>query len=145
MMPAPTAWPFLLALGVALMFAGLLTGAVVSVLGAGLYLAGAVGWFGELFPVERHELVGVVPERAPEVGLEEYFDRDQRRYRATGLVHDGQTGQRSRSLVVVLIMRCTLNGDDRGPCRLSRGPTCPILPTPPRATDRSPGHGRGHQ
>jgi len=39
MMPAPTAWPFVLALGVALMFAGLLTGAVVSLLGAGLYLA----------------------------------------------------------------------------------------------------------
>jgi len=81
MMPAPTAWPFVLALGVALMFAGLLTGAVVSLLGAGLYLAGAVGWFGELFPVERHELVGVVPERAPEV-----VHREVTRVRAAGRV-----------------------------------------------------------
>src|SRR5262245_31475612 len=67
MMPASTAWPLVLALGVALMFAGLLTGAVVSVLGAGLYVAGAAGWFGELFPVERHELVAVVPQAAPEI------------------------------------------------------------------------------
>ena len=67
MMPAPTAWPFALALGVALVFAGLLVGWAVSVLGAGLYVAGAVGWFGELFPLERHELVAVAPEPAPEV------------------------------------------------------------------------------
>ena len=67
MMPAPTAWPFVLALGVSLVSAGLLIGAAVSVLGAGLYVAGAVGWFGELFPVERHELVAVVPEPAVEV------------------------------------------------------------------------------
>ena len=33
LMPAPTAWPFVLAVGVALIFAGLLTGAAVSVLG----------------------------------------------------------------------------------------------------------------
>ena len=71
MMPAPTAWPFVLALGVALVFAGLLVGWAVSVLGAGLYLAGAVGWFGELFPLERHELVAVAPEPAPEVARRE--------------------------------------------------------------------------
>jgi len=71
MMPAPTAWPFVLALGVALVFAGLLVGWAVSVLGAGLYLAGAVGWFGELFPLERHELVAVAPEPAPEISRRE--------------------------------------------------------------------------
>jgi len=64
-LPAPTAWPFVLALGVALIFAGLLTGVAVSVLGALFYLAGAVGWFREVFPRERHELV-VVPEPPPE-------------------------------------------------------------------------------
>ena len=36
-MPAPTAWPFVLALGVALIFAGLLSGPAVSALGALLY------------------------------------------------------------------------------------------------------------
>jgi hypothetical protein len=71
MMPAPTAWPCVLALGVALVFAGLLVGWAVSVLGAGLYVAGAVGWFGELFPLERHELVAVAPAPVPEVARRE--------------------------------------------------------------------------
>src|SRR5262245_29478410 len=66
-MPAPTAWPFVLALGVALMFAGLLTRAAVSVLGAALYVAGGVGWFREVFPFERVELVAVVPKPSLEV------------------------------------------------------------------------------
>jgi hypothetical protein len=67
MMPAPTAWPFVLAVGVALIFAGLLTGAAVSLLGAGLYVAGGVGWFRELFPIERHEWLGVASEPTPEI------------------------------------------------------------------------------
>ena len=44
-MPAPTAWPFAMAMGTALTFAGLLTNASVSVLGAILTIFGAVGWF----------------------------------------------------------------------------------------------------
>ena len=63
-MPAPTAWPFVLALGVALIFAGLLTGAAVTVLGAVLGVVAGVGWFREVLPYERQELVAVVP--APE-------------------------------------------------------------------------------
>ena len=61
-MPAPTAWPLVLALGFALAFAGLLTSASVSVLGAVLALAGCVGWFREVFPHEHEEHVAVVPE-----------------------------------------------------------------------------------
>ena len=60
--PASTAWPFLLALGVALMFAGLVTSMSVSVLGAGLALAGCVGWFRAVLPHEQEEAVPVVPE-----------------------------------------------------------------------------------
>jgi len=60
--PASTAWPFLLALGVALMFAGLVTSISVSVLGAGLALAGCVGWFRAVLPHEQEEAVPVVPE-----------------------------------------------------------------------------------
>jgi len=60
--PAPTAWPIVLAFGFALVFAGLLTSASVSVLGAVLALAGSVGWFREVFPHEHEELVAVVPE-----------------------------------------------------------------------------------
>jgi len=60
--PAPTAWPFVLAFGVTLMFAGLVTSMSVSALGAVLALAGSVGWFREVFPHEHEELVVVVPE-----------------------------------------------------------------------------------
>jgi hypothetical protein len=60
--PAPTAWPFVLALGFTLLFAGLLTSASVSLLGAVLAVAGCVGWFREVFPHEREEVVPVVPE-----------------------------------------------------------------------------------
>jgi hypothetical protein len=60
--PAPTAWPFLLALGVALLFAGLVTSVSVSCLGALLSLAGSVGWFREVLPREHEEVVPVLPE-----------------------------------------------------------------------------------
>ena len=60
--PAPTAWPFVLAFGFTLMFAGLLTSVSVSVLGAVLSVAGCVGWFREVFPHEHEVIVTVVPE-----------------------------------------------------------------------------------
>lgn len=60
--PAPTAWPFILAFGFALMFAGLLTSASVSVLGSALAVAGSVGWFREVFPHEHEMPVPVVEE-----------------------------------------------------------------------------------
>jgi hypothetical protein len=60
--PAPTAWPFLLALGVALLFAGLVTSTSVSCLGVLLSLAGSVGWFREVLPREHEEGVPVLPE-----------------------------------------------------------------------------------
>jgi hypothetical protein len=60
--PAPTAWPFVLAFGFTLMFAGLLTSVSVSVLGAVLAVAGCVGWFREVFPHEREIIEPVVPE-----------------------------------------------------------------------------------
>src|SRR6266853_1515982 len=60
--PAPTAWPFVLAFGFTLMFAGLLTSVSVSVLGAVLAVAGCVGWFREVFPHEHEVVVPLVPE-----------------------------------------------------------------------------------
>jgi hypothetical protein len=59
--PAPTAWPFVLAFGFTLLFAGLVTSLSVSVLGAVLSLAGCIGWFREIFPREHEEVVPVVP------------------------------------------------------------------------------------
>jgi hypothetical protein len=59
--PAPTAWPMITALGLTMAFAGLVTSAVVSAVGVVLIIAGAVGWFGEVFPQEHRELVEVEP------------------------------------------------------------------------------------
>ena len=60
--PAPTAWPFIVAFGATLLFAGLVTSMSVSVLGAALALAGCVGWFSAVFPHEQEEAVAVAPE-----------------------------------------------------------------------------------
>ena len=61
-LPAPTAWPVILAAGVTLMFAGLLTSFSVSVLGVVLAVAGCVGWFREVLPVPHEIAVTAYPE-----------------------------------------------------------------------------------
>jgi hypothetical protein len=60
--PAPTAWPLVLAMGVTLMFAGLLTNMSVTVLGVALSLAGCGGWFREVVPGEHEEEVPLVAD-----------------------------------------------------------------------------------
>ena len=59
--PAPTPWPMLFALGLTLSFAGLVTAFTVSVVGFVLTIAGGVGWFREVLPVEHRETVRVTP------------------------------------------------------------------------------------
>jgi hypothetical protein len=65
-LPAPTAWPIILAFGLTLVFAGLVTSASVSLLGAILVIPGCVGWFREVLPHEKPESVPVT-ERVPAV------------------------------------------------------------------------------
>jgi hypothetical protein len=60
--PAPTAWPFVLAFGCSLLFAGLVTSLSVTFLGAVLSLAASVGWFREVLPREHEETVPLVRE-----------------------------------------------------------------------------------
>src|SRR5580698_4516776 len=64
--PAPTPWPIVLAFGVALLFAGLVTSEAVSVLGAVIALAGATGWFRDVLPHEAQESVQVIAQ-APSI------------------------------------------------------------------------------
>jgi hypothetical protein len=66
-LPAPTAWPIVLAFGLTLVFAGLVTNASVSILGAIFTIAGCVGWFRDVLPHEKHESVPVA-EKVPVVG-----------------------------------------------------------------------------
>ncbi len=61
-MPAPTAWPIVLAFGITLVFAGMLTTASVSILGAILALCGYAGWFRDVLPQEKQEPVPVLEE-----------------------------------------------------------------------------------
>ena len=64
-MPAPTAWPIVLAFGFTLLFAGLVTSISVSLLGAILAIAGCVGWFRDVLPEEKHERVSVLDKAPP--------------------------------------------------------------------------------
>src|SRR5262245_5529144 len=60
--PAPTAWPLVLAAGVTLVFAGLLTNISLTALGAVLSVAGSVGWMREVVPGDHEEPVPVAAE-----------------------------------------------------------------------------------
>jgi len=64
-LPAPTAWPIVLAFGFTLLFAGLVTSISVSFLGAILAIAGCVGWFRDVLPVEKHERISVLDKATP--------------------------------------------------------------------------------
>ena len=63
LLPSPTAWPVVLALGIALVLSGMVTSGIVSVLGGVLALAGMVGWFRQVLPHEAHEAVEVSTEK----------------------------------------------------------------------------------
>jgi hypothetical protein len=65
-LPAPTAWPIVLAFGFTLVFAGLVTSTSVSLLGAIFIITGCFGWFRDVLPHERHESVPIA-EREPAV------------------------------------------------------------------------------
>ena len=60
-LPAPTAWPMVVALGITLGFAGLVTHLAVTVVGVGLALFGGAGWWRCVLPEEREEHVPVPP------------------------------------------------------------------------------------
>ena len=60
-LPAPTAWPLVVALGITLGLTGLVTHAAVSVVGVGLALIGGVGWWRAVLPAEQVERVPVPP------------------------------------------------------------------------------------
>jgi hypothetical protein len=58
-LPTPTAWPLVLAVGLTLTFAGLVTNVGISILGAVLIVAGCFGWFGQVWPHAQHIAVPV--------------------------------------------------------------------------------------
>jgi hypothetical protein len=86
-LPAPTAWPIVLAFGVMLVATGMVTNAAVSVLGAILAVCGYIGWFRDVLPHEKMESVPVadIPLRVstsrPQVDSVEFMHRDLHRAR----------------------------------------------------------------
>jgi hypothetical protein len=58
-LPAPTAFPIVLALGLTFALAGLVTNVGISILGAVLIVAGCVGWFRQVWPHAQHIAVPV--------------------------------------------------------------------------------------
>ncbi len=85
--PAPTAWPIILAFGLTLVFAGLVTSASVSILGAIFAMAGCVGWFRDVLPHEKHESVPVTGKASavatlrPQVARVEWMTEELNRAR----------------------------------------------------------------
>jgi hypothetical protein len=63
--PAPTPWPFVTAFGLALLLAGLVTSLAVSVVGLVVILFGAVGWFRDVLPVSKEQLVALAEAPTP--------------------------------------------------------------------------------
>jgi hypothetical protein len=61
-LPAPTAWPMMLAFGCTLAAAGLVTSAGISILGGVLVIAGCIGWFRQVLPHEQHEEVPIIDQ-----------------------------------------------------------------------------------
>ena len=60
-MPASTAWPILLAFGITLLFASLVTSTGVGIVGVVLIACAATGWAKQCLPEERHEMVTLQP------------------------------------------------------------------------------------
>jgi hypothetical protein len=64
-LPRPTVWPMVLALGISLVLAGMVTNIALGLLGAFLALVSGVGWFLQVLPDEAHESIAVNFEEVP--------------------------------------------------------------------------------
>jgi hypothetical protein len=74
-LPAPTAAPMVLALGISLILAGMVTTGAISLLGLVLALWSSVDWFLQVLPHERHEGVAVQTEVVQIVSTRTLFER----------------------------------------------------------------------
>jgi hypothetical protein len=114
-LPAPTAWPIILAFGITLVFAGLVTSDSVSILGAIFAIAGCVGWFRDVLPHEKHKSVPV-EEKAPTIATSrprvtrvEWITQELHRarlpleiYPISAGVKGGMTGSAAMAVLAVL-------------------------------------------
>lgn len=59
-LPAPTAWPIVLAFGCTMAAASPVTNVGIGMMGGVMMIAGCIGWFRQVLPHEKHEEVEVV-------------------------------------------------------------------------------------
>jgi hypothetical protein len=80
LIPAPTAWPLIVALGITLIFTGVVTHAAVSIVGAVILLRAAIGWWLDVLPHQKEEIVPVSPdvEVSRSSAQVDYLARDHR-------------------------------------------------------------------
>jgi hypothetical protein len=64
-MPAPTYWPVVFAFGLLLLFGGLVTHWVISLVGLVVALTGIIQWWHDVIPHEEHEAVPIDPAHRP--------------------------------------------------------------------------------
>src|ERR1700738_3099814 len=57
LVPAPTPWPFIAALGITLMFSGIVTHIAVTMVGTVILLRAAIGWGLDVLPEQKEEVV----------------------------------------------------------------------------------------
>ena len=74
-LPSPTIWPMVLALGLALICAALVTNLYIGMLGLILFVASAVGWFLQVLPHEHHVGVPVIHQEIEIVSSRRSIDR----------------------------------------------------------------------
>jgi len=77
-LPRPTAWPLVLALGIALIMTAMVTNVGVGILGLLLAIAGGVGWARQVLPNEVHEDVPVSDEVVAIASARTLMDHPQR-------------------------------------------------------------------
>ncbi len=78
LLPEPTAWPLVLAFGISLVMAGMVTNIAVGILGLLLSIAGCVGWFFQVLPHEAHESVPIRGEQVKSISTRSLIDRERR-------------------------------------------------------------------
>ncbi len=59
LVPAPTQWPFIAALGITLMFSGIVTHIAVTMVGMVILLRATIGWWFDVLPDQKEEAVSV--------------------------------------------------------------------------------------
>ena len=95
-LPAPSSAPFTCAFGLTLMAAGMVTQWIVTIIGAMVMLVGAIGWFREVHPDNREEVVRLAPLPQPiaprAVQVRRLLKDDQHRKRIPAEIHPYSAG-----------------------------------------------------